>query len=37
MVILPECGIKNDETKLAMVLFPEPEEPTKAVTEPLGA
>ena len=36
MVILPDFGFKNVADKPAIVDFPEPELPTKAVTEPAG-
>ncbi|CAI8231339.1 MAG: Uncharacterised protein [Cryomorphaceae bacterium] len=34
---MPESGLIKLATKLARVDLPEPEEPTKAVTEPLLA
>ena len=34
---MPEFAVINEATKLAIVDFPEPEVPTKAVTDPFGA
>ena len=35
--IIPEFGFKKAVTKPAIVDFPDPEVPTRAVTVPLGA
>ena len=37
MVTFPPFGFKKVAAKPAIVDFPEPEEPTKAVTLPVGA
>jgi hypothetical protein len=36
-VIFPDCGFKKDAAKPAIVDFPEPEVPTKAVMDPFSA
>ena len=33
-VIIPDCGFKKVAAKPAMVLFPDPELPTRAMTSP---
>ena len=37
MVIVPDCCVRKDAAKPAMVDLPEPDVPTNAITDPAGA